>query len=157
MSVKHLPAWRELPAIELYLDQVLIYVNEFIPPLLKDEGKGLTASMINNYVKLGYIEKPKKKKYDRAHLAALIMISFLKNVFSIQEICKICALLKKNGREETIYDAFILAMSSETSGEQNPESAEIPELMSAACQVFLQYQRAKNTLHEMEAAYGSML
>ena len=55
------PKWEEIPSINLYLDQVLLYVNQICPPASPDKEKGLTASMVNNYVKHGYISKPEKK------------------------------------------------------------------------------------------------
>ena len=82
------PKWSELPNIDLYLDQVLLYVNQLDSSSIVDDDKGLTAAMINNYVKNGHLDKPIKKKYNRRQLARLIVITCLKNVFSIQEISK---------------------------------------------------------------------
>ena len=59
------PTWEQLPELDLYLDQVLLYVNKTCAPVLSSSDKGLTAAMINNYVKHGYVEKPDKKKYQR--------------------------------------------------------------------------------------------
>ena len=55
------PKWAEIPNIDLYLDQVLLYVNQVCAPISLDKDKGLTASMVNNYVKHGYLTKPDKK------------------------------------------------------------------------------------------------
>ena len=55
------PKWAEIPNIDLYLDQVLLYVNQVCTPISPDKDKGLTASMVNNYVKHGYLTKPDKK------------------------------------------------------------------------------------------------
>ena len=51
-----MPRYEELPAIELYIDQVLKYIETVFEPLeiCKDE-KPLTASMVNNYVKKGVV------------------------------------------------------------------------------------------------------
>ena len=59
-----------------------------VPPVSPDKEKGLTASMVNNYVKHGYLPKPDKKKYQRKQIARLIAITTLKSVFSIQEIAQ---------------------------------------------------------------------
>ena len=59
------PKWSELPTIDLYLDQVLLYVNQLDSSSIVDDDKGLTAAMINNYVKNGHLDKPIKKKYSR--------------------------------------------------------------------------------------------
>ena len=63
------PKWAEIPNIDLYLDQVLLYVNQVCAPISLDKDKGLTASMVNNYVKHGYLTKPDKKKYQRQQIA----------------------------------------------------------------------------------------
>ena len=44
------PKWAEIPNIDLYLDQVLLYVNQVWAPLYPDKDKGLSASMVYNYV-----------------------------------------------------------------------------------------------------------
>lgn len=83
----HLPRWHELPEIELYMDQVITLVQRYLHPIvLKEKHTLLTSSMVNNYVKLGLIPAPKKKRYNQKHLAFLIAITLLKQVLSIPEI-----------------------------------------------------------------------
>ena len=82
-----LPRWKELPDIELYMDQVISLVGKYLTPILpKQEQALLTKSMVNNYVKLELIPAPVKKKYSRVHLAFLIAITLLKQVLTIPEI-----------------------------------------------------------------------
>ena len=88
MTTQQYPLWEELPEIELYLDQVLLYVNQVTQSTLGPNDKGLTASMVNNYVKHGHVAKPIKKKYNAAQVARLIVITSLKTVFEISEIAK---------------------------------------------------------------------
>ena len=45
------PLWQELPDLDLYLDQVLLYVNSVNQKAFPGQEKVLTAAMINNYVK----------------------------------------------------------------------------------------------------------
>ena len=61
LTTQQYPLWEELPEIELYLDQVLLYVNQVTQSTLGPNDKGLTASMVNNYVKHGHIAKSIKK------------------------------------------------------------------------------------------------
>ena len=96
----------------MYLDQVLLYVNQVGKANQQDE-KGLTASMINNYVKHGHLEKPVKKKYNRKQVARLIVITALKNVFSIQEISQTLALLTDEDQSQKRYDDFVACMNGE--------------------------------------------
>ena len=79
------PYWHELPDLDLYLDQVLLYVNQATNSTDDPEKKSLTEKMINNYVKHKKKKKPIKKKYQKHQVARLIALTKLKNVFSIQE------------------------------------------------------------------------
>ena len=109
------PKWEEIPNIDLYLDQVLLYVNKVCSPIsisLAKE-KGLTASMVNNYVKHGYISKPEKKKYQRKQIARLIAITTLKSVFSIQEIAQTLNSLHTEANSEELYNAFVDYMNED--------------------------------------------
>ena len=81
-----LPRWEELPSIPLYLDQVLSLVDEWTGENLAENRKILTKTMINNYVKLKYVDAPVNKKYSRASIAKLFVIAVLKPVFTIEEI-----------------------------------------------------------------------
>ena len=107
------PKWEELPNIDLYLDQVLLYVNQVCAPSFSQKEKGLTASMVNNYVKHGYISKPEKKKYQRKQIARLIAITTLKFVFSIQEIAQTLNTLHTDTNSEELYNAFVDYMNED--------------------------------------------
>ena len=107
------PKWEEIPNINLYLDQVLLYVNQICPPASPDKEKGLTASMVNNYVKHGYLPKPDKKKYQRKQIARLIAITTLKSVFSIQEIAQTLNTLHTDTNSEELYNAFVDYMNED--------------------------------------------
>lgn len=101
------PKWEDIPNIDLYLDQVLLYVNQVCAPISPDKDKGLTASMVNNYVKHGYLTKPDKKKYQRKQIARLIAITTLKSVFSIQEIAQTLNTLQAQASSDQLYNAFV--------------------------------------------------
>lgn len=82
-----LPHWEELPDLELYMDQVKTLVDRYLSPVIQGEKHPLlTSSMVNNYVKLGMIPAPVKKKYSKQHVAFLIAITTLKQVLTIPEI-----------------------------------------------------------------------
>ena len=79
-----LPQWELLPDIGLYMDQVITLMDRtFSPALPKGE---MTKSMVNNYVKVGMIPRPVGKKYDREHLAMLLMICVFKQALSMESI-----------------------------------------------------------------------
>ena len=65
-----LPRWEELPDMDLYMDQVVTLLNEYLKPFhAKDQEKMVTSTMINNYVKHGIVSPPVKKKYTKNHVA----------------------------------------------------------------------------------------
>ena len=83
-----LPSWDDLPDEGIYKEELLTYLGEVLKPLNVVDKNLLTASMVNNYVKLAYIDKPKKKKYFRASIAQLIVISIFKQVIRIEDLAK---------------------------------------------------------------------
>ena len=127
------PEWDEIPNIDLYLDQVLLYVNKVCSPISLAKEKGLTASMVNNYVKHGYISKPEKKKYQRKQIARLIAITTLKSVFSIQEIAQTLNTLHTDTNSEELYNAFVNYMNAEI----DPDSP----IILTSCQTVKLYHR----------------
>lgn len=102
-----LPNWQQLPTLDLYLDQVLIFVNQQIMSFFPQQDIILTASMINNYVKKGIIPKPIKKKYNQRHLAYLISITLLKTSFNIQDISSAMQMISSQYGPEKSYDDFV--------------------------------------------------
>ena len=83
----HLPRWEELPDIDLYMDQVMTLMERYLGVLLsQNQEKIITPAMVNNYVKLNLIPAPRKKHYNRVHLAYLIAITILKQVVTIKEV-----------------------------------------------------------------------
>ncbi len=101
-----LPRWNDLPDLELYMDQVIALTNKFIAPICSENDKALTASMVNNYVKLGAMPPPEKKKYSRIHLAQLIIICVLKQVMPIPTISELIKMALCFLSEQQMLDVF---------------------------------------------------
>lgn len=99
-----LPRWNELPDLELYMDQVLSLIERYLDGY--PGRKGLTAAMVNNYVKLGVMPPPVKKRYTRLHLAYLIVICVLKASLPIDSIKRMAAEATSPGEESRFYDGF---------------------------------------------------
>ena len=57
-----LPAWSDIPDLDLYMDQVISLMKRYLGPLSASDDKGITSSMVNNYVKQGVMPAPKKKE-----------------------------------------------------------------------------------------------
>lgn len=105
----HFPRYSELPAIELYMDQVLTYVDDQLRPLLPEGEKLLTSSMVNNYVKQKLIPTPVHKRYGREHVALLIFICLMKRSISISDIQRLFAVQATASSTERAYDFFCTA------------------------------------------------
>ena len=116
LSSCHLPRWEELPDIELYMDQVISQLDKYLAPFRAlGEVHIVTASMINNYVKLRLLPAPVKKRYARTHLAYLVVVCLLKQVLSIPEVKQLVSDSLGNRSDEELpaaYDAFCTAQEA---------------------------------------------
>ncbi len=99
----HCPRFRELPSIPLYKDQVVEELNRYLAPLHCGE---ITATMVNNYVKVKAIPPPEKKRYGRAQLAGLYLICMLKQVYSLGEITAMLRVAEEPEDFPARYDTF---------------------------------------------------
>lgn len=82
-----LRSYDKLPDLDLYMDQVVTYLEKQLSILSTSSlDKQITSSMINNYVKGEIIGAPISKKYNREHLSLIEEICILKQVLSIAEI-----------------------------------------------------------------------
>ena len=87
----------DIPGIELYMDQVIKFMDDHFASLKRYEGdKMLTKTMINNYTKNKLLPSPEKKKYGKDHMLLLIFIYYFKNVLSIKDINSILTPLTEN-------------------------------------------------------------
>ena len=105
-KARTLPRWNELPDFGLYMDQVISLMERYLGAPASPADKGLTASMVNNYVKTGMVPAPVKKRYGRLQLACLIVICALKPVLPLSVIKEI--LTDKFGQNDAgaLYDRF---------------------------------------------------
>ena len=103
-----LPSWDQLPDLELYMDQVLALVERYLSGDPAFEERGLTASMVNNYVKLGVMPPPVKKRYTRAHLAYLLLICVLKAALPMTDIRRLLQAQTEDADLREVYDRFCL-------------------------------------------------
>ena len=139
-----LPEWETLPDIGLYMDQVITLMERtFGGALPKGE---ITKSMVNNYVKVELIPRPVGKKYDREHLAMLLMIGVLKQALSMDSVARVlrplCAGSVREGytrfaQEFSALECELeqgrveLSLAGETPGERALHAA----VLAAACTI----------------------
>lgn len=104
-----LPSWEELPALELYMDQVVALLNSYLGFLPKEVGMDavVTAAAVNNYVRKKIIPPPVKKRYSRIHLACLLMICSLKHSVNISYIQQMIPPTLTEAEIRDIYNAFV--------------------------------------------------
>ena len=80
----------EIPAIDLYLDQILSLVadkNADAAPRYRE--RALTKNMVNNYSKDGLISPITGKKYSRDQIIEILLVNALKNTLSIGDIKRV--------------------------------------------------------------------
>ncbi len=86
MIAYRLPRWKDLPTFDIYMDQLITLVKQYLKDLFDEDDVIITNSMINNYVKMELIPKPVKKRYNREHMAYLIAITLIKQVLTISQV-----------------------------------------------------------------------
>ena len=110
----HLPRWEELPEIDLYVDQVVSFLDKYLSDYLlydidnenRKDNRIITKTMINNYVKQKIIDAPIQKKYSRSSIAYLFVICILKSVYSIKDIDKLIKSATKDIPSKVAYNKF---------------------------------------------------
>lgn len=85
----------DVPNIELYMDQVTTFMDEYLESSKRySDDKLLTKTMINNYTKNELLPSPEKKKYSKDHMYLLLFIYYLKNILSISDTRAILSPLR---------------------------------------------------------------
>lgn len=103
----NLPTWEGMPDIDLYMDQVVTYLDRELKNLkVTNDDKLLTTSMINNYVKGDLLPPPTQKKYNKEHLSKLLIISSIKQILSISSISELLNLYTSQN-SKALYEFFI--------------------------------------------------
>lgn len=103
-----LPTWDMLPGIDLYMDQVIVLLTQYLNFLPREDGgeNVTTPAMINNYVKMKVLPPPVKKRYSRVHLAYLIIVCMLKQTLGIALVQQILPCDASEEKVHAVYDAF---------------------------------------------------
>lgn len=129
-----LPKWEDFPEFELYMDQMIILLNNYLAIGDGGEEKQVTASMINNYVKMRIMPPPVKKKYNRTHLAYLVVICSLKDALGISAIQKMFPPDLEGEMLRLRYNSFVRNQCKAYQFVvQNTDSVAIPLLQEQEC------------------------
>ncbi|NRO83351.1 DUF1836 domain-containing protein [Lactobacillus helveticus] len=97
------PSYQEIPAMGLYLKQVVNYINQCLAPLGNIK---ITSSMVSNYVKHDLIASPEGRLYSREQIATLLFITIAKNVMDQEDLRKAIAIQQKTYSTEVAYNYF---------------------------------------------------
>ena len=109
----HIPRWEQLPSIDLYMDQLLVYIANSLGAYFACTGTaGLTKSMVNNYVKSKIVDAPVNKKYPRLSVAMLVVVCILKNCYATEEIGKLIRLGISLQDTQITYNRFCEAIEN---------------------------------------------
>ena len=104
---------KEIPAIDLYVDQIINLVSEKLKTgSERYQDRQLTKTMINNYSKDGMITPIKGKKYNKEQIVQILTIYTLKNTLSIGQIKRLLdgAYAQENFDGEAlteVYDGYL--------------------------------------------------
>ncbi|PHV70106.1 hypothetical protein CS063_12435 [Sporanaerobium hydrogeniformans] len=162
----HCPRYNELPTIDLYVDQVILFISEILTPFYLDEDdKILTNAMINNYVQQGIVSPSTNKKYSKNHMMYLIVVCVFKKMLSIHEICALIKIQIETYPIHVAYDYFCTDLENCIQATFSPNGIPMPHIASkktdqtrlirstvlAFCnklyiQKYIQYQQLLNTL-----------
>ena len=89
MSKKNIVPYEDLPQYDLFLSQVIDYLND------RFEGEKYTNNIVQNYIKSEVISKPedgKKRGYTKLHLVQLVLLSYMRPILTMEEIKKVFSL-----------------------------------------------------------------
>lgn len=109
MHKYQLPDWEEIPDLGLYMEQLIVLLQQYfdyLPKELKDE-QVITAATINNYVRKQVMPEPVKKMYYRKHIAYLIVIITLKSSLSLALIKKVIPADIDDENVKQVYNSYV--------------------------------------------------
>lgn len=107
MKTFQFPKWEELPTIDLYMDQVITYLEQQLSSIYFYDEKFITKPMINNYVKTSIVDPPTKKHYSRKHIAYFLVVTILKRCYSMSQIAELIEI-HTNMKDSTVEQAYNL-------------------------------------------------
>ncbi len=101
MSTNSVVSYEDLPKYDLFLSQVIDYLNDAF------EDDNYTNNIVQNYIKSNVISKPedgRKRGYTKDHLAQLVLLSHMRPVLTTEEIKNVFKLAFNdiNNREDDI-------------------------------------------------------
>lgn len=141
---------KDIPNIELYMDQVTTFMDAHLASTKRyEEDKILTKTMINNYAKNNLLPPPSKKKYSREHLLILTFIYYFKNILAIKDI----ELLLKPLTEKYFQTDKELDLTAIYEGICSMEKSQIPAMSEEMKAMFARSESMFTDAPEEEQKY----
>jgi len=146
-----LPLWEDLPELDLYMDQIMIYFRTQFAYLNEEEIKRwMSPAMINNYVKKHLLTRPNNKKYNKEQLSGLMQIAALKTILSIEDIGHMFTAMASIAAPQSRHDDFAKTLAGSVQNEISSLQERL-QGMDAAASLMLARQLA------LEAAIKKIL
>ena len=133
------------------MDQVLSLTGRYLEGMPNSEDSKLTASMINNYVKVKIIPAPQGKRYSRRHVAYLLLLCILKPVLPIAAIQKLAAAQSVTD-DNAFYERFRGIYRQASSAAAEDQCFAEPELCDAIMYAALRARAGQSAALAMLAA-----
>lgn len=141
---------KDIPNIELYMDQVTTFMDAHLSSTKRyEEDKILTKTMINNYAKNNLLPPPAKKKYSREHLLILTFIYYFKNILAIKDI----ETLLKPLTERYFQTENVLDLTSIYERICSMEKSQIPAMSEEMKEMFARSESMFTDAPEEERKY----
>jgi len=122
-----LPKFKELPNIDLYMEQVLKYINDVLDVFSSEDQKMLTSFMVNNYVKAKMINEPIKKRYSKEEIGYLIAITLMKSTISMSDMSLLLEMDKNVSLDKGRLYAFYSDIQSSILHESTKKTKSITD------------------------------
>ena len=128
----HIPRWEELPAVDLYMEQVITLIHSNLGAFFEQVGiQPITKNMINNYVKAKIVQAPVNKRYPRISVAMIIVVYILKSCYETEDVGKLIRMgVDLEAGVELTYNRFCDAIENAVkavfSGEVHIKEEQIP-------------------------------
>lgn len=161
--------WEEWPDIDLYMDQVISYLDRYMNYFrIYEDEKIITPSIINNNTKDGVLPKPVKKKYSRTLLSNLLMFCITRQVLSGQELAAMLRELNAAEDFSEIHTQFgqtleaelnrtVQTIADRTDGMQSANRRQLARLaMELSLEAFSAGTAARKILSELTEEEDSM-
>lgn len=132
---------KNFPDMELYIDQMVKYLNGELRIYGNEEAKPITKAMISNYTKHKMLPRPTGKRYTKEHLIFMSLVYYLKGCFSMDEIQRLMKPLIKNYTSdwddkidiENMYEeiiTFVQKIESDLPARMDKQMSEIKKFLA---------------------------